>query len=165
MILDKQKSGRSKTNPALSYPGDGSDPRTNRLVRRLSESGHRITVQRLCILKALVETDKHPSAEEVYAQVQMVCPTTSRGTVYKTLRTLKDMGELVELEFRDAPSRYDARRPDEHPHAVCTRCGRIEDLELGGLSELNDRAGQASGFQIVAHRLDFYGLCRLCREP
>ena len=169
MILDKQSSSHVALSNAgvgtpVSYPLQERSGRVTGLIRRLSDTGHRITPQRLSILQALVGSDNHPSAEEVYNAVLEHCPTTSRGTVYKTLQTLKDLGEVVELEFRDGCNRYDARRPDEHPHAVCTRCARIEDVDLAGLAELNERAGHQSGFRISAHRLDFYGLCRDCQE-
>ena len=52
----------------------------------------------------------------------------SRATVYKTLDTLKGAGEVLELEFREGPNRYDANMPSAHPHVVCTGCGRIDDV-------------------------------------
>ena len=141
-----------------------TEERIAEMCRKLHDSGHRMTPQRLCILQALVESNSHPSAEEIHAQVQRVSPMTSLATVYKTLETLRDMGEALEMEVGDGRRHYDGVRPRFHPHVVCTRCGRIEDVSLQDLSGLQTEAGRASGYQINAQRVEFYGLCLMCQE-
>lgn len=138
--------------------------RVAEMCRKLQGGGHRMTPQRLCILRALVESNSHPSAEEIYAQVQRVSPMTSLATVYKTLDTLRDMGEALEMEVGDGRRHYDGVRPRFHPHVVCTGCGRIEDVPLQDLSGLQAEAGEASGYRISAQRVEFYGLCGACQE-
>ncbi len=125
---------------------DTYQARIDQLRQKLSGSGHRITPQRLCILQALIGANQHPSAEEIYAQVQQTCPTTSLATVYKTLDTLRDMGEVMEMEVGDGRHHFDEVRPDFHPHVVCTRCAAIEDVEMEGLTSILAQAGQASGY-------------------
>jgi Fur family peroxide stress response transcriptional regulator len=139
------------------------EERVGALQRKLSDSGHRTTPQRLHILRALLETDKHPTAEDIWEGVRRVSPTTTLGTVYKTLDTLKEMGEVMELDMRDDSRHYDALRPTAHPHAVCTGCGRIDDVDLDGLAALQSRATEASGYHIREQHVTFYGLCRTCQ--
>jgi hypothetical protein len=83
----------------------------------------------------------------------------------QTLDTLKAIGEVLELEFRDGSNRYDGVRPQAHPHLVCTRCGKIEDVDLDGISALAAEAAASTGYEIRSHRVDFYGLCAGCRVP
>ena len=123
-----------------------------------------MTPQRLCILQALVESNSHPSAEEIYAQVQRVSPMTSLATVYKTLETLRDMGEALEMEVGDGRRHYDGVRPRFHPHVVCTRLRADRGRVLAGPERAASEAGRASGYQISAQRVEFYGLCRTCQE-
>ena len=141
-----------------------SETRLTEMCRKLHDSGHRMTPQRLCILQALVESNSHPSAEEIYAQVQTVWPMLSLATVYKTLETLRDMGEALEMQVGDGRRHYDGVRPQFHPHVVCTRCGRIEDVEIAGLGGLPLQAAQTSGYHIHAQRVEFYGLCGPCQQ-
>src|SRR5579871_5043888 len=101
---------------------ESREARIAALTRKLAEQGYRITPQRLAVVAALVDARHHPSAEELYARVRESCPTTSRATVYKTLDTLKGIGEVLELQFRDGSNRYDGVRPQAHPHLVCTHC-------------------------------------------
>jgi Fur family peroxide stress response transcriptional regulator len=141
------------------------EARVEELCRKLHSSGHRITPQRLCILQALVESNTHPSAEEIFAVVQKISPTTSLATVYKTLETLRDMGEVQELQPGDGRQHYDGVRSEFHPHVICTRCGEIRDVDLDHLSALPAQAQSASGYEIHTQRVEFYGLCTSCRSP
>ena len=140
------------------------EQRVEELRRKLHDSGHRMTPQRMCILQALIGSNTHPSAEEIHADVQRAAPMTSLATVYKTLETLRDMGEALEMEVGDGRRHYDAVRPHFHPHVICTACGRIEDVALDDLSGLPAMAGQASGYRIQSQRVEFYGLCGPCQQ-
>lgn len=140
------------------------DARVDDLRQKLHSSGHRITPQRLCILRALVGSNTHPSAEEIYAQVKQISPTTSLATVYKTLDTLREMGEVLEIQPGDGRQHYDGVRPQFHPHVICTSCGEIRDVEVEGLMGLPGRAQSASGYEIHAQRVEFYGLCSNCQK-
>jgi Fur family transcriptional regulator, peroxide stress response regulator len=134
------------------------------IVGRLRERGHRLTPQRYAVVRALVEGGEHPSAEQLFARVVDHYPMMSRATVYKTLDTLKAAGEVLELEFREGPNRYDANIPGAHPHVVCTRCGRIDDVLLDRRGPSIKDAAQQTDYQINGYRLDFYGLCPDCAE-
>jgi Fur family peroxide stress response transcriptional regulator len=85
--------------------------------------------------------------------------------VYKTLNMLRDLGEVLELGFADDDKRYDGRRPQPHPHLICTRCHRIVDADVRLADDTAERVAQSSGYQVLGQRLDFYGLCPECQEP
>lgn len=140
------------------------EDRVQMLQRKLSDSGHRVTPQRIHVLRAMLQTDTHPTAEDIWEQVRRVSPSTALGTIYKTLDTLREMGEVLEIDSHDDSHHYDAVRPTAHPHVVCTRCGRIEDVDVPGLGSLPAQAAAASGFQIAEQRVTFYGLCRECLQ-
>ena len=91
--------------------------RAAELLDKLAQGGYRRTPQRFYIVEALVGDESHPTAEAIFARVRQACPTTSLATVYKTLETLKEMGEVLELEFSEGSNRYDGLRPAAHPHA------------------------------------------------
>ena len=132
------------------------------MIARLREGGHRITPQRLAILDILARSEGHPSVEEVFRIVARDFPTTSLATVYKTVTLLKELGEVLELEFSQDHNRYDGNKPYPHPHVVCVECGRILDPDLGGLSAMTDEVAAQTGFRVLNHRLEFYGVCPGC---
>lgn len=138
--------------------------RLDSMLRKLRELGFRITPQRLAILKVLAEGKGHPSAEEIHAAVKTDFPTTTIATVYKTLAVLKAIGEVLELEFSGDFNRYDGKKPGPHPHLICIKCKMIIDRELPSLDEMTEKLASESGFKVISHRLDFYGLCPQCQE-
>ena len=142
------------------------DPETRfqALVGRLREQECRLTPQRIALLRLLATGDGHPSASHLYDQLRAQFPTTSPATVYKTLSLLKDLGEVLELGFSDDDNRYDGNKPYPHPHLICVRCRKIMDPELKLAQDLVQQVAQQSGYPIVSHRLDFFGVCPDCRE-
>jgi Fur family peroxide stress response transcriptional regulator len=142
-------------------PGDG---RLERMLSKLKCKRFRLTPQRLAVLKILAGDQTHPSVAQVFNQVKAAFPTTSLATVYKTIILLKELNEVLELGFPDGSNRYDGNRPFPHPHMICTRCKRIVDPELTSLSDLNKEMSRKTGYQILHHRLDFFGLCPECQS-
>ena len=141
-----------------------NEKRLNHLLSKLKERGQRITPQRLAILTILASSEKHPSVEEIYSVIVKDFPTTSLATVYKTVSLLKELGEVLELEFSQGSNRYDGSKPFPHPHVICTRCGSIVDPDLESLNVMTEEVSEQTGFKVGSHRLDFYGLCPECQK-
>jgi len=132
------------------------------IARRLNIKGYRSTRQRLAVLKVLQKTKSHPDANWIYERVRKEIPHISLGTIYRTLGVLKETGLLRELDYGSSLSHYDANT-ENHPHIVCTNCGRIADLALSLGNELERQIKGATDFLITDHRLEFHGLCPDCR--
>jgi len=141
-----------------------SEERFEELVARLKDGGYRLTPQRVALLRILATEDGHPSASQLYDQLKVLFPTTSPATVYKTLNLLKDVDEVLELGFSDDDNRYDGTKPYPHPHLVCIRCRKIVDPDVDMADTLVRQVAEQSGYDIVSHRLDFFGLCPECRN-
>jgi len=138
--------------------------RLEEMVDKLREHSHRITPQRLAILKVLAASEGHPSVEKIYARVKTDFPTTSLATIYKNVALMKSLGEVLELGFSDDSNRYDGNKPYPHPHLVCTGCKKIIDPEISMLQDLTQELTQETGFRILNHRMDFFGVCPECQN-
>jgi Fur family peroxide stress response transcriptional regulator len=143
-----------------------ADPqaRLDELITRLKERGHRLTPQRMAVLKILAASEEHPSVEQIYEGVKAEFPMTSLATIYKTVTLLKEMGEVLELGFSDDSNRYDGIRPYPHPHLICIKCKKIVDPKVATWSKLPQEVARSTGYQIVSQRLDFFGICPQCQE-
>jgi len=135
------------------------------LIDGLRSRGYRITPQRRAVIEILMNSDDHPSVDLIYERVRDRFPMTSLATVYKTISLLRDVGEIHEIGFVDSTSRFDAGRTDPHGHLICTRCGKVRDLdiEMGG-SRLQAAIADDTGYEIKWERHDFFGVCPDCRK-
>jgi Fur family peroxide stress response transcriptional regulator len=141
-----------------------ADPkeRFDSIRKKLRENNQKLTPQRLAIAKVLTHSDSHPSVEEIYMQLQDRFPTMSLATVYRNVMLLKSLGEVLELGFPDGSNRYDGNNPDPHPHVICVKCKKVIDPELDTLQDMTAEVADETGFKILTHRLDFFGICDDC---
>jgi Fur family transcriptional regulator, peroxide stress response regulator len=141
-----------------------AETRFQQLIVKLKARDYRLTPQRAALLRLLAASEGHPSASHLYEQIKVQFPTTSLATIYKTLNLLKEMGEVLELGFSNDDNRYDGSRPTPHPHLICIRCRKIIDPQVSLVDDLMQEVAQQTGYQVLSHRLDFYGLCPDCRQ-
>lgn len=134
------------------------------LIIRLRERGLRMTPQRMAVLKTLIGSKEHLSAEEIFEHVRVDFPMIGLATVYKTISMLKEMGEINELVFSNAGARYDGSGEAPHPHFICNQCNRIYDIEDSVLENLPVNIAEKTGYEITNYRLDFFGLCPNCQS-
>lgn len=136
---------------------------SEQVVERLKAAGLRLTPQRVAIYRALVGTDSHPTARQLYDQLRPELPSLSQATVYNTLQALVEEGLVHEIgDAGDGAVHYDA---DLAPHVnlICTRCHRIDDFHADLLAQADDLVAAESGYQLQGARLVYYGLCPACQ--
>ena len=129
----------------------------------LAGRGLRQTRARQVILETVCGTDGHPTAEWVWQRVRRTRPRVSLGTVYRNLRQLVAAGLLVE-RADVAGSRFDGNTA-EHHHFTCLRCRRVFDLAEPVNPALHRQVASRTGFEVLHHRIEFYGRCADCRSP
>lgn len=128
----------------------------------LMQKKQRMTKQKKVIMDVLRGTRSHPTADWIYEQAKKQIPDLSLGTVYRNLNLLKEMGEILELNYGSTYSRFDGY-PHPHYHFQCLDCGKIYDLELPNQFPAGDQEQIMDGHLIQSHRLEFYGRCCACR--
>jgi Fur family peroxide stress response transcriptional regulator len=138
--------------------------RLEQMMATLKARRVRLTPQRLAVLKVLADSEGHPSVDRIYEAVRRDFPTTSIATIYKTVHLLKQMNEVLELAFPDGSNRYDGHKPFPHPHVICLRCKKILDPKLGSLQDMTAEVVDETGFDVLTHRLDFFGVCQECQD-
>ncbi|MFS8639197.1 MAG: transcriptional repressor [Gemmatimonadota bacterium] len=131
------------------------------LRRALESTGQRFTEQRAAVYRYLLETDRHPTADDVFTAVRAEIPDISLATVYKSLETLVGCGLAVKLTYGDGSARYDGRT-DPHPHARCLSCGAVLDVPGKLEAEALERLGPVEGFEVEGYRLELVGYCEAC---
>lgn len=143
-----------------------NDPeiRYETIVGKLKANGSKVTPQRLALAKILARSEGHPSVEKIYEQLQDQFPTMSLATVYRNIMLIKSLGEVLELGFADGSNRYDGNKPYPHPHVICIKCDKVIDPDLSSLKDMTGEVADETGFKILNHRLDFFGICTECQN-
>lgn len=123
----------------------------------------RNTVQRQVIEETLRSLANHPTADEVYDAVHAAHPTIGKATVYRTLGRLSDEGTIGRVRINNGADRFD-HQSFSHYHVRCVRCGRVDDVMIPLLGDVDEAAARASGYRICGHTLQFDGVCPACQE-
>ncbi len=134
----------------------------------LREKGYKLTPQRRAILEMLLENqDKHLSTEDVYMLVKGKCSEIGIATVYRTLQLLEQMGAVNKLNFDDGCSRYELAGDEEdhqHHHLICLSCGQVQEVQEDLLEHLEEKIRENNHFEVVNHRVKFFGYCSKCTK-
>jgi Fe2+ or Zn2+ uptake regulation protein len=122
-----------------------------------------LTKQREVVLQVIRDAESHLTANEVFVNAKQLLPSISFATVYNSLRYLKDAGHIAEIQFGNGASRFD-RMTSRHDHAICTKCGKLADIEMEHPAELVELAAKYSNFKPESLEFTLRGLCPECTE-
>lgn len=132
--------------------------------QRCRRRGIPFTVQRRTTYEVLLARSDHPSADQVYEEVQAALPDVSRMTVYRVLELLVDFGLAKKVCHPGTAVRFDPNlRP--HHHLVCLQCNKLIDFEESALDSLKSPpVARRLGFKVSDHSVQFRGVCAECRR-
>lgn len=125
--------------------------------------GLRRTIQRTLVFETVNKLKNHAPAEAIYEELSRTHPAISRATVYRNLNTLAAEGKIRKLAVPDGADCYD-HVPSQHYHVRCEKCGRMFDVDMDLLVDLDKRIRDPHGFVFTGHDVIFRGICPACRE-
>jgi Fe2+ or Zn2+ uptake regulation protein len=134
------------------------------VITRLRQSGHKVTPQRVAIIKIVLESNELLTPSALHKKVQEEDPDIGEVTVYRTLDILSELGLVCMVHTSGNTHSYIGRPLEHHDHLVCSECGKVVNFTNCNLSELETRLILETGFTILEHRLDFYGKCSQCKK-
>ena len=125
--------------------------------------GLRATRQRAAVSALLDRIDDFRSAQEIHEELRRTGEGIGLTTVYRTLQTLADGGEVDMLRTGTGEAVY--RRcgtAHHHHHLVCRRCGAAVEIEGPAVETWAQKVAEENGYTDVGHTLEIFGLCRDC---
>ncbi|MGW0669223.1 Fur family transcriptional regulator [Streptomyces sp. NPDC002746] len=123
----------------------------------------RSTRQRTAVAAALDEVDEFRSAQELHDVLKHRGDSVGLTTVYRTLQSLADAGEVDVLRTTEGESVY--RRcstGDHHHHLVCRVCGKAVEVEGPAVEQWAETIAAQHGYVNVAHTVEVFGTCADC---
>jgi Fur family transcriptional regulator, ferric uptake regulator len=124
----------------------------------------RSTRQRAAVASALEEVDEFRSAQELHDILRHRGDSVGLTTVYRTLQSLADAGEVDVLRTDDGEAMYRRCSRGHHHHLVCRSCGRTVEVEGPAVEKWADAVAAAHGFVDVAHTMEIFGTCAQCAQ-
>ena len=122
-----------------------------------------LTKQREVVLQVIRTEKEHLTANEVFDKAKQLLPGISFATVYNSLRFLKEAGHIAEISFGSGASRFDSKLT-RHDHAICTKCGKLVDMQIDLPAELLSFAAEFSQFKPESFELTLRGICPDCNK-
>ncbi len=116
----------------------------------------RISAHARTVLGVLAEQRCHLTAEEILQRVDGI----GTATVYRALDHLTDIGKIRRLSLGKKSAVYEYVR-EPHAHFVCSRCGRVYDVEAD-LSGMVREAAKCCGHQTGWTEVTAHGVCGDC---
>lgn len=145
----------------MHTPESVMDARALTWAAELRSHGRRVTRQRLGVLNA-VDQLPHADAEAILGLLRGTFPDITIQSVYVVLGDLTELGMLRRIEPPESPARYETRVDDNHHHAVCTGCGRIEDVDCAVGHAPCLTPSETHGMTIRVAEVIYRGLCSNC---
>lgn len=121
----------------------------------------RNTMQKSLVYNALCTLANHPTADEIYERVHEQSPSVSRATVYRILGKLADKGAVLRIEVKNGADHFDHQTHD-HYHVCCTLCGKVSDVDMPPVRDLEKQITDSSGYEITGYTVLFDGICPEC---
>jgi Fur family transcriptional regulator, ferric uptake regulator len=127
-----------------------------------SVPGLRATRQRAAIAKLLDQLDDFRSAQELHDELRKRGEAIGLTTVYRTLQSLSDAGEVDVLRTTSGEAIYRHCSSHHHHHLVCRHCGRTVEVEGPAVESWATRVAAEHGFAEISHTMEIFGTCEDC---
>ena len=126
--------------------------------------GKRSTRQRTAVARLLDQLDDFRSAQDLHEELRTRGEGIGLTTVYRTLQSLADAGEVDVLRIDSGEAVYRRCSRHHHHHLVCRSCGRTVEVEGPAVESWADRVAAQHGFVGVSHTLEIFGTCPDCAK-
>ncbi|WP_166848795.1 Fur family transcriptional regulator [Isoptericola sp. BMS4] len=141
-----------------------NDTQPRPAAARPGRTAPRNTRQRAAVADALGDTDEFRSAQQLHELVRSRGDAVGLATVYRTLQTMADVGEVDVLRGEDGESLYRrCERSEHHHHLVCRVCGTAVEIDGPTVESWAATVGASHGFADIEHTVELWGTCAQCR--
>lgn len=123
----------------------------------------RMTRQRSAVADALADVDDFRSAQQLHELLRDRGEGIGLATVYRTLQSLADGGDVDVLRTGDGEALYRrCARREHHHHLICRRCGTTVEIDGPTVESWAEAVGAAHGFTEIEHTMELSGTCSAC---
>ncbi|WP_298179389.1 Fur family transcriptional regulator [Saccharomonospora sp.] len=126
--------------------------------------GRRATRQRAAVVDLLAEIDDFRSAQELHDELRKRGEGIGLTTVYRTLQSLSEAGEIDVLRTDSGEAVYRQCSTHHHHHLVCRHCGYTVEVEGPTVERWAEKVASNNGFSDITHTVEITGTCAKCAD-
>jgi Fur family transcriptional regulator, ferric uptake regulator len=115
------------------------------------------------IVNLLRSERRYLSAAAIHRILRSLGVGISLSTVYRTLDLLVSMGVASSRSDGQGELTYVFCTVEHHHHAICRKCGHVEDVDCAAMEAFSELLRQHHAFELDEHSLEFYGRCARCQ--
>lgn len=136
---------------------------STKLIAVLHNAGYRGTPGKVAILNVLASVGQPIKISEL---IDKLSKKVDQATVYRALESFTESRLVRKVNFNDRSTRYELLLDaHHHHHLICEKCNVIEDIDICD-DKLEKKALAKSKIfgEIKHHSVEFFGLCKKCRN-
>ncbi len=133
-------------------------------LTKLKANGYRVTKSRQTVVEIVANSKHALTPLELYDLARKKHTGLGLVTVYRTLEKLEELG-LVQRVHQPQGCQAFITAFNGHQHMIlCSNCGKVEFFAGDNLDPLFLSIGEKTGFRVLDHWLQLFGICAECQE-
>lgn len=125
----------------------------------------KVTKGRLLVAKELEKSSQPISAEDLFLILKKQGEKIDLSTIYRTLEILAQKKIVKKISFSgDDKNLYDVETDCHCHYLICNECQKIITISECPLEKYENQLKKETGFEVEAHSLYLYGICKDCSE-
>jgi len=118
---------------------------------------------RFLVYMELSEAKAPLSPQELYRTLLKKEKKVGLTSIYRSLDLFESLGMVFKIHNGSSVKYKLCELEDHHHHIVCKACGNVVELNFCDISEWSRKVSESTGYQVIDHQLNFYGLCKNCK--
>jgi Fur family ferric uptake transcriptional regulator len=123
----------------------------------------RLSHPRFLIYQELSDAETPLSPQELYQCLLKKRRKIGLTSIYRALDLFESLGILFKIINGSSIKYKLCESQNHHHHIICKACGDVVELNFCDISDWSKKVMESTGYQVVDHQLNFYGLCKACR--
>lgn len=101
--------------------------------------------------------------QELHEHIRYHNASMAFSTIFRIVRKLEQDKKVVRVDWRERGSKYELADLPHHHHLICTKCGKVVDIDDSHFFFNPTKLEQETGFIVEHHHVEIEGICSLCQ--
>jgi Fur family ferric uptake transcriptional regulator len=124
----------------------------------------RMSHPRLLIFQELSISESPISPQELYRGLIKKKRKIGLTSIYRCLDLFESLGMAFKIINGSSVKYKICEMENHHHHVVCKACGKVVEIDFCNITDWSERVTESTGYEVTDHQLNFYGLCKTCKN-